>query len=67
MTAADLREARETLGLSQPQMADALATPIGTYRGWEQGRYKIPGVVAVGLKCLLTHTFARRVSRPRRR
>lgn len=58
MTAADLREARETLGLSQPQMADALATPVGTYRGWEQGRYEIPGVVAIGLKCLLTHKFA---------
>lgn len=33
-----LRQVREDLGLSQPQMAEALGMPFGTYQAYEQDR-----------------------------
>ncbi len=50
MTASELKEARLRLGLSQSKMADALATSVRTYQGWESGRYEIPGVVSLALQ-----------------
>lgn len=45
-----LREARESLGLSQRAMADALKTPLRTYEDWEAGRRRAPGIVEVALR-----------------
>jgi len=50
MTSSDLKEARLRLGLTQTQMADALATPVRTYQGWEADRYAIPGAVSLAIK-----------------
>jgi DNA-binding transcriptional regulator YiaG len=54
MTAADLKETRLRLGLTQSQMADALDTPVDTYQGWEQGRYAIPGAVGPAIQWVLS-------------
>jgi len=50
MTSADLKEARLRLGLTQTQMADALATSVRTYQGWESGRYAIPGAIGLAIQ-----------------
>lgn len=38
-----LKRLREAKGLSQPALATAATVPIGTLRGWEQGR-RVPSV-----------------------
>jgi DNA-binding transcriptional regulator YiaG len=38
LTPADVREIRESLGLSQPVFADFLGTSTSTVRSWEQGQ-----------------------------
>jgi DNA-binding transcriptional regulator YiaG len=45
VTADELRDWRKRMGLTQGQAATALNTPLGTYQGWEQGRFKPPGAV----------------------
>jgi DNA-binding transcriptional regulator YiaG len=45
VTADELSAWRKRMGLTQEQAAKALNTPVGTYRGWEQGRFKPPGAV----------------------
>jgi transcriptional regulator with XRE-family HTH domain len=40
-----LKRLRERAGFSQPQLAAAAGVPVGTLRGWEQGR-RIPGLDA---------------------
>lgn len=30
---------------TQAEAADLLGVPVHTYRGWEQGRYRVPAVV----------------------
>jgi DNA-binding transcriptional regulator YiaG len=35
--------------LDQQQMAAALNTPYGTYRGWETGRVNVPGIAELAL------------------
>ena len=50
MTSAELKEARLRLGLTQKQMADALATPFRTYQDWERGVSRIPGTVAMAIQ-----------------
>lgn len=42
MIADDLKHWRYTLGLSQPQAAAILSTPLATLRNWEQGRREPP-------------------------
>ena len=42
-----IRAARQTLGLSQPQFAELIDTPVATLRDWEQGRFKPPGSALV--------------------
>lgn len=55
MTAKQLREARQKLGLSQKEIAEALETPFRTYQNWElegpEGR-RVPGIVAVAIRCI---------------
>lgn len=50
MTADELWRWRERLGWTQAQAAAALNTPLGTYRGWEQGRYPAPGLIDVACR-----------------
>lgn len=47
MTPEELRTRRERLGLSQSQLATALARPVDTIQNWEQGRRRIeaPGIL----------------------
>ncbi len=46
-------EARKATKLSQKNFSMAIDTPIGTYRDWEQGRFKsIPGAVKTLLKLI---------------
>jgi DNA-binding transcriptional regulator YiaG len=45
VTADELKAWRARMGWTQAQAAQALNTPAGTYRGWEQGRFKPPGLV----------------------
>lgn len=58
MTHSELKEARLRLGLTQTQMADALATPVRTYQGWEAGRYSIPGPVKIAIRLVTKHQFS---------
>lgn len=50
MTADQLLEWRQCMGWTQAQAAEALNTPLGTYRGWEQGRYPAPGMIDVACR-----------------
>ena len=47
MTAAQLQQWQDRLGLSQVGAADHMDVPVQTYRNWLKGRYPIPPVVAV--------------------
>lgn len=59
MTTADLKSARASLGLSQPQLAAAIGHPVASVRNWEQGRRRIPGSVDVLVKMLLEQSFVK--------
>lgn len=50
MTADQLTEWRHRMGLTQAEAAAALNTPLGTYRGWEQGRHPAPGLIDVACR-----------------
>ena len=52
MTKEKLKQTRADLGLTQPEMAKALKTPVGTYKKWEYGDRRVPGLVWVALDCL---------------
>lgn len=52
MTAQQLQEARQTLGLNITQMAEALNTPRGTYLKWERGERRVPGIVEIAIECM---------------
>lgn len=45
VTATELTDWRKRMGWTQWQAAQALNTPVTTYRNWEQGRHKPPGLV----------------------
>ena len=53
MTANELSAARRTLGLTRVQMAMQLETAYPTYRDWERGVNRIPGVCKVAVDGLL--------------
>ncbi len=53
-----VRAARQSLGLSQPQFAELIQTPVATLRDWEQGRFTPPGAVVCLLKIALKHPEA---------
>jgi len=38
-----VRAARKRLEMSQAMFANLIDTPVGTLRGWEQGRFEVPG------------------------
>lgn len=51
--AKQLENCRESLGHSQASFARKLNTPYSTYRDWEEGNSRIPGVVEVAVKLLM--------------
>lgn len=57
--AADFAEAvvaaREELGLTQGAFAQLIETPIGTVRGWEQGRRKPPPCAMLLMRVAVEH------------
>jgi transcriptional regulator with XRE-family HTH domain len=42
LTAGELREAREGMGLTQAAVSDALGVELRTYRRWESGESPVP-------------------------
>lgn len=46
MTSAKLRSARERLGMTQQQLADALGVDLRTIRRWENGEREIPPLLS---------------------
>lgn len=50
-----VRAARGRLGLSQPEFALRIGTPLATLRDWEQGRFAPPGAVLCLLRLLIAH------------
>lgn len=46
---ADLRTFRLSRNLSQPEVAELLNTPVGTWKNWEQGRTVPPGCLSLAL------------------
>jgi len=45
-----VRAARKRLEMSQAMFANLIDTPVGTLRGWEQGRFEVPGAVITLMK-----------------
>lgn len=58
MTAKELKEARETLGLSQQKMADLIKTTKRTLQDWEYEKNPVPGPVGCLLVLLLRYKGA---------
>lgn len=52
MTGDMLRAWREQLGWTQEDAAERLKTPVGTYRRWEQGSRRVPGIAEVATALL---------------
>lgn len=49
MNSRELRNIRIELKLTQEQIAAALNTPVSTYRKWERGDRRVPGIIEVAL------------------
>jgi DNA-binding transcriptional regulator YiaG len=65
MTPEQLRAAREKLGLTQPEFAEAFGVSLRAVGGWEQGvrngrEHAIPAPVAKLVKMALRHPDVRR-------
>ncbi|MBN2068962.1 MAG: helix-turn-helix domain-containing protein [Opitutales bacterium] len=50
--------ARAKLGMTQEQFAKLIQTPVGTLRGWEQGRRTPPATAKVLMKIAIKHPDA---------
>ena len=50
-----VRSARRATGMTQPEFAERISTPVSTLRDWEQGRFAPPGGVLCLLRLLLAH------------
>lgn len=53
MTPSKLREARQSLGLTQEQLADEIGASLASVRNWEQGRCKVNRVAAKQIQKML--------------
>lgn len=53
MTAAELKQAQVTLGLTNQQLADALKVSLRAVEMWRQGARQIPGPVEVAITLML--------------
>lgn len=65
MTSAELRVAREVLGLSQQEVATELGVDLRSYRRWELGERGVPPLLSqrAGLMVLRLHTALSRSTR----
>jgi len=52
LSAETLKKIRADWHMSQPKFASLLGVSVGTYRDWEQGRFRIPTNVAQQLATL---------------
>ena len=50
MTGKEFAEARKSLGLSQPKMAEELEVTKDTVSRWERGKWPVPKTVAAYVK-----------------
>lgn len=50
-----VRATRLQLGLTQPEFAQRIGTPLATLRDWEQGRFAPPGAALCLLRLLAAH------------
>ena len=57
MTPADLKAAREKLGLSQAALAKRLGIAWRTYSNYERGTARIPGPVELAMRALELDPF----------
>ena len=55
MTADELREAFNTLGLTQTEAAKRLHVTLRTVQNWCGGKHEVPGPVEVLIETWLTH------------
>ena len=53
MTPSQLKEARQSLGLTQEQLADEIGASLASVRNWEQGRCKVNRVAARQIQKML--------------
>lgn len=53
--ASELRAGRKQLKLTQEALARAIDTSVYTLRGWEQGRYEVPGSVLCLMRIVSRH------------
>lgn len=50
-----VRATRLKLGLTQPEFAQRIGTPLATLRDWEQGRFPPPGAALCLMRLLAAH------------
>ena len=53
MTSNELRGARQSLGLTQEQLADEIGASLASVRNWEQGRCRVNRVAAKQIETML--------------
>lgn len=53
MTGEQLKKARQSLGLTQEQLADEIGASLASVRNWEQGRCKVNRVAAKQIRKML--------------
>lgn len=53
MTQVQLKEARQSLGLTQERLADEIGASLASVRNWEQGRCKVNRVAAKQIQNML--------------
>lgn len=52
MTAEEIKQARESLGLNKKQMAERLGVDRDTYYKWEAGKQRLPAVGVTAIKLI---------------
>ena len=53
MTGPDLREARQSLGLTQQELADRLGVSRASVNRWETGAWPVPQMVTMAVSVLV--------------
>ena len=53
MTTDQIKQARQSLGLTQEQLADEIGASLASVRNWEQGRCKVNRVAARQIQKML--------------
>ena len=53
MTLSQLKDARQSLGLTQEQLANEIGASLASVRNWEQGRCKVNRVAAKQIQKML--------------